>query len=65
MTSDRLTDREREVARLVALAHTNQQIARQLGISPHTVNYHLRQIFRKLRISSRVSLAPYADPTYR
>ncbi|MFG2037869.1 helix-turn-helix transcriptional regulator [Dactylosporangium sp. NPDC048998] len=56
-----LTDRERAVARLAGQALTNQQIARRLDISTHTVNYHLRQIFRKLAISSRVSLAPYAD----
>jgi DNA-binding CsgD family transcriptional regulator len=56
----RLSDRERAVARLVGQAYTNQQIARRLGISTHTVNYHLRQIFRKLAIGSRVSLAAYA-----
>jgi DNA-binding CsgD family transcriptional regulator len=57
----RLTDRERAVARLAGQACTNQQIARRLDISTHTVNYHLRQIFRKLAISSRVSLAAYTD----
>jgi DNA-binding CsgD family transcriptional regulator len=58
---ERLTDRERAVARLVGRALTNAQIARRLGISAHTVNFHLRQIFRKLDISSRVSLAAFAD----
>lgn len=53
---DRLSVREREVARLAAKALTNGQIARRLGITAHTVNFHLRQIFRKLEISSRVSL---------
>src|SRR5687768_13958167 len=43
-----LTDRERAVAGLAGQALTNQQIANRLGISPHTVNFHLRQIFRKL-----------------
>lgn len=52
-----LTDRERAVAVLAGHALTNQQIARRLAISPHTVNYHLRQIFRKLAIDSRVRLA--------
>ena len=52
-----LTERERAVAILAGQALTNQQIARRLGISPHTVNYHLRQIFRKLAIGSRVRLA--------
>lgn len=56
-----LTDRERAVARLAGQSLTNRQIARRLGITPHTVNYHLRQIFRKLAITSRVSLAAYAE----
>ena len=60
---DRLTGREKAVARLAGQALTNLQIARRLGISPHTVNFHLRQIFRKLEITSRVSLAAHADDT--
>jgi DNA-binding CsgD family transcriptional regulator len=60
---DRLTEREQAVARLAGKALTNQQIARRLGISAHTVNFHLRQIFRKLEIGSRVSLAVYAEFT--
>jgi len=68
----RLTDRERTVARLAGYALTNQQIANRLRISPHTVNFHLRQVFRKLGIDSRVSLAriveahpPLVDPPAR
>ena len=56
----RLSDRERAVARLAGQALTNQQIGRRLGITAHTVNYHLRHIYRKLAIGSRVSLAAYA-----
>jgi DNA-binding CsgD family transcriptional regulator len=52
-----LTERERMVARLAGHALTNQQIAHRLRISPHTVNFHMRQVFRKLAIDSRVSLA--------
>jgi DNA-binding HTH domain-containing proteins len=52
-----LTETQRTVAKLVSQAKTNGQIARRMNISPHTVNYHLRQIFRKLRINSRVELA--------
>lgn len=37
---------------------TNQQVAKQLDLSPHTVNFHLRNIFRKLSISTRVKLGP-------
>ncbi|WP_441221748.1 response regulator transcription factor [Phytohabitans sp. LJ34] len=52
-----LTERERTVARLAGHALTNQQIANRLRISPHTVNFHMRQVFKKLAIDSRVSLA--------
>ncbi|OLB66105.1 MAG: hypothetical protein AUI10_03815 [Actinobacteria bacterium 13_2_20CM_2_72_6] len=52
-----LSQTQRAVARMVSQALTNQQIARRLQLSPHTVNYHLRQIFRKLGINSRVELA--------
>ena len=52
-----LSATQRTIAWLVSQALTNQQIARRLYLSPHTVNYHLRQIFHKLGISSRVELA--------
>lgn len=52
-----LTDTERSVATLVAQGLTNRQVAGQMFISPHTVKFHLGQIFRKLDISSRVELA--------
>lgn len=52
-----LNDIERKVAQLVSQGLTNQQIAGQVYRSPHTINYHLRQIFRKLDIHSRVELA--------
>ncbi|WP_433549231.1 helix-turn-helix transcriptional regulator [Streptomyces sp. CA-294286] len=53
-----LSLRESEIARLVGQGMTNQQVARQLALSPHTVNFHLRNIFRKLSISTRVKLGP-------
>jgi DNA-binding CsgD family transcriptional regulator len=52
-----LTDQERSIARLVGLALTNRQIASRLFLSPHTVNYHLRRIFGKLGLTSRIQLA--------
>ena len=55
-----LTDIERATARLVAEGLTNQRIADQLFISTHTVAFHLRQMFRKLDIRSRVDLARIA-----
>ncbi|GIF03418.1 helix-turn-helix transcriptional regulator [Actinoplanes siamensis] len=51
-----LSERELQIAELVGLALTNRQIAERVGRSPHTVNYHLRQIFRKLDLTSRVEL---------
>lgn len=51
-----LTGAELPVVRLVAEGRTNREVAQRLFLSPHTVDSHLRQAFRKLRISSRVEL---------
>jgi DNA-binding CsgD family transcriptional regulator len=55
-----LSDTQGSIARLVSQGLTNQQIATRLYLSPHTVNYHLRRIFEKLGINSRVQLAGLA-----
>jgi DNA-binding CsgD family transcriptional regulator len=52
-----LTDAERMLAELVGTGLTNKEAAAHLFISRHTVDAHLRHIFRKLDISSRVQLA--------
>lgn len=52
-----LSQREKEVALLVAKGETNQMIADDLDISPNTVKLHLTSIFEKLGIRSRVALA--------
>lgn len=52
-----LTVSERSIAEHVAKGLTNRETASQLYISAHTVDYHLRQIFRKLDLRSRVELA--------
>jgi transcriptional regulator of acetoin/glycerol metabolism/DNA-binding CsgD family transcriptional regulator len=52
-----LTDAERSVANLVAEGLTNRQIAERVFISRHTVDFHLRSIFRKVGVASRVELA--------
>ena len=54
MTEDAgLTDRETEVLQRVAKGYTLPEVAQQLGLSRHTVATHIRQIYRKLDVSSR------------
>ncbi len=57
---DPLSDREREVLRLLALGHTNQEIAKMLYISVRTAETHRAHIMQKLRLSSRAELVRYA-----
>jgi DNA-binding NarL/FixJ family response regulator len=55
-----LTTSELSVARLVADGLTNREVAERLFVSPHTVSSHLRHVFSKLGINSRVELARLA-----
>jgi DNA-binding NarL/FixJ family response regulator len=55
-----LTTSELTVARLVAEGLTNREVAERLFVSPHTVSSHLRHVFSKLGITSRVELARVA-----
>ncbi|MFI6693834.1 LuxR C-terminal-related transcriptional regulator [Streptomyces sp. NPDC050433] len=52
-----LSDMERRIAYLVSVGLTNRQIAKKVYLSAHTVNYHLRKVFRKLGIKTRTELA--------
>jgi DNA-binding NarL/FixJ family response regulator len=52
-----LSDMEQRIAYLVSVGLTNRQIAKQVHLSAHTVNYHLRKIYKKLGINTRVELA--------
>ncbi len=57
---DSLTETERAISGLVSQGMSNQQVAQQMYLSVHTVAAHLRQIFRKLGIGSRVELTRLA-----
>jgi DNA-binding CsgD family transcriptional regulator len=56
-TRDQLTEQELQIAHFVAQGLSNREVAAQLFLSPRTIAAHLRNIFRKLGISSRTELA--------
>lgn len=58
--ADPLSEREREVLRLLALGHTNQEIAKLLFISVRTAETHRAHVMQKLRLSTRAELVRYA-----
>jgi DNA-binding NarL/FixJ family response regulator len=55
-----LSERERDVVHLLALGHTNQEIAEKLFISVRTVDTHRAHIMRKLRLETRAELVMFA-----
>jgi two-component system response regulator NreC len=57
---DRLTAREIEVLRLIALGHTSAEVARTLALSPRTVETHRARIHKKLGLATRAELVSYA-----
>jgi two-component system response regulator NreC len=59
-TDGRLTTREAEVLRLIALGHTNVEVARQLGVSARTIETHRANIHGKLGLRTRAELVRYA-----
>jgi DNA-binding NarL/FixJ family response regulator len=60
LPKDALTPRELEVVKLVAEAHTSEQIAQQLGLSRKTVERHRENVLAKLGMRDRVELTRYA-----
>lgn len=60
--TERLTQRELEVALLVAQGKLNKQIASELSLSVYTVSTHLRRIFAKLGVHNRTALAARLAP---
>jgi DNA-binding NarL/FixJ family response regulator len=57
-----LTPRQWELLKLIAVGHTNTQIARQLGLSEGTVRTHLENIYGRLGVSNRTAAAVRAFP---
>jgi two-component system, NarL family, response regulator NreC len=60
LTEDKLSAREVEVLRLIALGHTSVEISHKLHLSPRTVETHRARIHQKLGLSSRAELVRYA-----
>ena len=52
----RLTPREREIAEMVCRGLRNDRIARRLNIRPGTVKTHLRNIYRKVHVQSKIGM---------
>ena len=57
---DQLTPREREVLRLIARGYSYKEVARELSISPKTVETHVSAVLRKLQLSTRHQLTRWA-----
>jgi DNA-binding NarL/FixJ family response regulator len=58
---ERLTPRQADILRRVALGQTNREIATALGIGERTVQYHMSGIFRKLHLCNRAQVVAYAQ----
>lgn len=60
-TAEKLSEREKEVLRMVSTGHTNAEIAAHMGIMPMTVNTYIRNIYRKLQVRTRAQAVRFAS----
>jgi DNA-binding NarL/FixJ family response regulator len=60
-SGEKLSDREREILRLVATGHTSCEIGKRLGISDQTVNTHIKNMYRKLQVRTRAQAVNLAS----
>jgi DNA-binding NarL/FixJ family response regulator len=58
---DELTNREREILRLMSEGHSNAQLASMLWITEQTVKFHLSNVYRKLNVANRTEAARWAQ----
>jgi DNA-binding NarL/FixJ family response regulator len=58
--AQRITGREREVLTRIALGNSNKLIARELGVSPKTVEKHRSNLMRKLQLHNAAAITTYA-----
>ena len=59
-TDDKISDREREVLRLLVSGCSNREIAGELGIEERTVKAHVAQLLRKVGVQNRIALSVHA-----
>ena len=61
LNPEKLSNREREILRLVAIGHTSGEIGTRLGISAQTVNSHIKNVYRKLHVRTRAQAVTLAS----
>jgi DNA-binding NarL/FixJ family response regulator len=61
LTDVRLTEREREVVKLISSGSSNKEIASALMIATHTVKSHVRNVMEKLALHTRLQIAAYSN----
>jgi DNA-binding NarL/FixJ family response regulator len=61
LNPEKLSSREREILRLVAIGHTSGEIGVRLGITTQTVNSHVKNVYRKLQVRTRAQAVTLAS----